>query len=171
MMESLETFLPCKGSPDPKRLRTPDLSEFREKHPLFKDAHIHTHKNCSCTHEDSFIVYIWDCLKSHTIMMCYLVVLWSSGVKRPSQEELSYYTTQRPHVYGLTERQAKDDLWSPADTENTWILLSQTQWYAFWYACFDFCIFLSGLIIMLSKLESPECIFGHFQGWFIANNL
>ena len=35
-----------------------------------------------------------------------LVVLRRPGVERPAQEELGDHTAQRPHVDGLTERQA-----------------------------------------------------------------
>lgn len=45
----------------------------------------------------------------------HLVVLQRSRVERPTQEELSYHTSQRPHVYGLTKWQAQNNLWSPAE--------------------------------------------------------
>lgn len=48
---------------------------------------------------------------------CYLVVLHRSGVEGPAQEELCYHTAQRPHVYGLAEWQAQNDLRSPAETK------------------------------------------------------
>lgn len=47
--------------------------------------------------------------------MWYLIVLWSSRVEGPSEEELSYHAAQGPHVYGLTEGQAQNDLRSPVD--------------------------------------------------------
>lgn len=49
--------------------------------------------------------------------MCYLVILRCSGVQRPAQKQLSDDTTQGPHVYGLTEGQTQDDLWSSANTQ------------------------------------------------------
>lgn len=48
-----------------------------------------------------------------------LVVLRGSGIKRPSQEELGDHTPQGPHVDGLAEREAQDDLWSSAGTSQT----------------------------------------------------
>lgn len=51
--------------------------------------------------------------------MRYLIILRGPRIEGPSQEELSYHTAQGPHVYGLTERQAQDDLRSPGDRENT----------------------------------------------------
>ena len=45
--------------------------------------------------------------------MSYLVVLRRPGVEGPAEEEFSYHTAKGPHVNGLTERQAQNDLWSP----------------------------------------------------------
>lgn len=47
---------------------------------------------------------------------CYLVVLQSSGIEGPAQEQLSYHTAKWPHVDGLTKWQAQNNLWSPAET-------------------------------------------------------
>lgn len=57
-----------------------------------------------------------------TILACYLIVLGGSGVEGPSQEELGYHTAQGPHVYGLAERQAQDDLWCPVWREHAVLL-------------------------------------------------
>lgn len=46
-----------------------------------------------------------------------LVVLRGSRIQRPSQEELSNDTSQRPHVDGLAEGEAQDDLWSSGDQQ------------------------------------------------------
>lgn len=47
----------------------------------------------------------------YTVYMLYLVVLQSSGVQRPTQEELGDDAAQRPHVDGLAERQPQNNLW------------------------------------------------------------
>lgn len=46
---------------------------------------------------------------------CYLIILRGPRVEGPTEEELGYHTAQGPHVNGLTERQAQDDLWSSAN--------------------------------------------------------
>lgn len=47
-------------------------------------------------------------------LLCYLIVLRGPRVEGPTEEELGYHAAQGPHVDGLAERQAQDDLWSPA---------------------------------------------------------
>lgn len=48
----------------------------------------------------------------------YLIIFEGSGIERPAQKEFSDHTSQRPHVYGFTERQAENDLWSPTQDKD-----------------------------------------------------
>lgn len=56
-----------------------------------------------------------------TFAPCYLIELRGPRVEGPPQEELGDHAAQGPHVDGLAERQAKDDLRSSAEErrENT----------------------------------------------------
>lgn len=57
---------------------------------------------------------------------CYLIILRGPRVEGPTEEELGYHTAQGPHVNGLTERQAQDDLWSSANRGGkvVWLCIS-----------------------------------------------
>lgn len=90
--------------------------------------------------------------------MCYLVVLWGSRVEGPSQKELRYHTAKRPHVYGLTERQAQDDLRSPAEKKHiVFVRQQKDQQVRAWTLTF--------LLQCIKCIRSYSAIIGLFCDW------